>query len=216
LVVVPQMAMQISQVCVYCGSSSKVNEIYLQSTQILADVLVDNNITVVYGGGNGGLMGKLADRVLERNGRIIGIMPHFLDDIEIAHKGVKELHIVADMHERKKRFLDGTDALIALPGGCGTLEELLEAVTLKRIGLFNKPIIIVNINGFYDPLITMLNRCIEEKFMSDFHHDLWTIIDDPAKVVDAIRKSPLFSKGLLQTKNKELFTGPAKGPEKNI
>jgi uncharacterized protein (TIGR00730 family) len=194
-----QDPLKISQVCVYCGSSSRVHEVYLQTAQILADVLVDNHITVVYGGGQSGLMGKLADRVLERNGRIIGIMPHFMDQVELAHKGVKEFHLVGDMHERKKKFLDGTDALITLPGGCGTLEELLEAITFKHLGIFSKPIIIVNINGFFDPMITMLDRCIKEKFMNENTYELWTVIDNPAHVVEAIQKSPVYTAGILQS-----------------
>lgn len=179
----------VQQVCVYCASSTKVDALYLKATEVLADVLVDQGVTVVFGGGSTGLMGKLADRVLERGGRIIGIMPQFMQAVEWAHKGVQEFHFVGDMHERKKRFLDGTDALITLPGGSGTLEELLEAITLKRLGLFTKPIIIININHFYDPLIAMLDRCVEENFMSAYHKTMWSVIEDPTDVMTAIQNA---------------------------
>lgn len=171
----------------------------MEAAEILAQVLVAHQITVVFGGGSSGLMGKLADTVLLQGGKIIGIMPQFMKEVEWAHKGVKEFHFVGDMHERKKKFLDGTDALITLPGGCGTLEELLEAITLKRLGLFAKPIIILNINHFYDPLIDMLERCINENFMSAQHRNMWTIIEDPARIIEAIRTAPLWESGAIQS-----------------
>lgn len=180
------------QVCVYCASSAKIDQRYLDATDTLAEVLVNHQITVVFGGGSTGLMGQLADSVLHRGGRIIGIMPQFMQEVEWAHKGVKEFHFVGDMHERKKRFLDGTDALITLPGGCGTLEELLEAITLKRLGLFTKPIIIINVHHYYDPLIEMLDRCVEEHFMSAQHRTMWTVIENPAEVVEAIQHAPVW------------------------
>jgi uncharacterized protein (TIGR00730 family) len=189
---------EIKQVCVYCASSTKIDNIYLEATEVLAKELVKNNITVVFGGGGVGLMGKLADVVLAEGGRIIGIMPQFMRDVEWAHKQVKEFHFVGDMHERKKKFLDGTDALITLPGGCGTLEELLEAITLKRLGLFTKPIIIVNINHYYDPLIEMLEKCISEHFMSAQHRQMWTVIEDTAQIIEAIQSSPSWESGAIQ------------------
>jgi uncharacterized protein (TIGR00730 family) len=189
---------EIKQVCVYCASSTKIDNIYLEATEVLAKELVKNNITVVFGGGGVGLMGKLADVVLAEGGRIIGIMPQFMRDVEWAHKQVKEFHFVGDMHERKKKFLDGTDALITLPGGCGTLEELLEAITLKRLGLFTKPIIIVNINHYYDPLIEMLEKCISEHFMSAQHRQMWTVIEDTAQIIEAIQSSASWESGAIQ------------------
>ncbi len=122
----------------------------------MAEVLVDHDVAVVFGGGGHGLMGCLADRVVERGGRIVGIMPHFMREMEWNHKQLDETVFVDDMHERKKRLLRNSDALIALPGGCGTMEELLEAITLKRLGQFTRPIVILNTDGFYDPLLDML------------------------------------------------------------
>lgn len=192
------MTTELRQVCVYCASSSKIAQLYLDATEILASELVKNGITVVFGGGSSGLMGKLADSVLERGGRIIGIMPQFMQEVEWAHKGVKEFQFVGDMHERKKRFLDGTDALITLPGGCGTLEELLEAITLKRLGLFTKPIIIVNINNFYNHLIAMLNHCVAENFMSEKHREMWTVIENPQDIITAITNAPVWDDQAIQ------------------
>jgi len=180
----------IKRVCVYCASSDKVDTVYFDAVALLAKELVNSNIQVVYGGGASGLMGKLADDVLHLGGHVIGIMPNFMKEVEWAHQGVSEFHFVGDMAERKKKFLDMSDALIALPGGCGTLEELFEAITLKRLGLFTKPIIILNINHFYDPLVALLDRCIAEHFMSERHRAIWSVIEDPSQIINAIQNAP--------------------------
>lgn len=180
----------IHQVCVYCASSALIDPAYFLAAKKLGAELVKNDITLVYGGGGQGLMGAIADEVLAGSGKVIGIIPDFMKKVEWAHEGVTELHIVGDMHERKKRFLDGTDALIALPGGCGTLEELLEAITLKRLGLFNKPIIILNTSGYFDPLIQQLNRSIEQKFMNHDSHLMWQVVNHPEEVIPAIAQAP--------------------------
>lgn len=185
--------MKINQVCVYCASSPKIDSIYFEAADVLSTALVAADIRVVFGGGATGLMGRIADKVLELGGHITGIMPQFMQEVEWAHKGVQHFHFVGDMHERKKRFLDGTDALIALPGGCGTLEELLEAITLKRLGLFTKPIIILNTRGYYDPLLEMLEKCVQEGFMNSQHRDIWTVLDDPQHIVQAIKDAPQWS-----------------------
>ena len=187
----------INRVCVYCASSDKVDKVYFDAVSILAKQLVDSDIQVVYGGGSSGLMGKLADDVLYFGGHVIGIMPNFMKDVEWAHTKVPEFHFVGDMAERKKKFLDMSDALIALPGGCGTIEELFEAITLKRLGLFTKPIIILNINHFYDPLVALLDRCIEEHFMSELHRNIWQIITDPSKIIEAIKNAPTWSEDAI-------------------
>lgn len=190
--------MAISQVCVYCASSPKIDDSYFKAADVLASALVQADVKVVFGGGATGLMGRLADKVLELGGHITGIMPQFMQEVEWAHKGVKNFHFVGDMHERKKKFLDGTDALIALPGGCGTLEELLEAITLKRLGLFTKPIIILNTNGYYAPLLTMLDKCIEEGFMGQQHRDIWTVLEQPENIISAIETAPKWSQDAIQ------------------
>jgi len=165
-------------VCVYCASSSNIDAKYFKEAERIAEILVERKIITVFGGGSTGLMGCIADKVIELNGEIVGIMPNFMKAIEWDHKGVYNFHFVEDMHARKKKFIDSSDALIALPGGTGTLEELLEAITLKRLSLHSLPIYIINTDGYFDPLIEMLNRTIEEKFMREEDDKLWTIVDD--------------------------------------
>lgn len=190
----------IKQVCVYCASSALTPLPYLDAVDVLADALVKANIRTVFGGGSTGLMGRLADQVLLKGGRIAGIMPNFMREVEWAHKSLTELEFVADMHERKKQFLVNTDALIALPGGSGTLEELLEAITWKRLGLFVKPIIILNLNGFYDPLLAQLDKCVEEKFMSESHQSMWTVVSNPADILPAARTAPEWKNALAKAR----------------
>ena len=177
------------RICVYCASSAKIDEIYFEATERLAKILVNSKVQVIYGGGGHGLMGKLADTVLAQGGQIKGIMPQFMNEVEWAHKSVTDFEFTKTMHERKAKFLENIDALIALPGGTGTLEELLEAITLKRLGQFTKPIIILNTNGYYDPLIQMLERCVEEKFLRPIHAEMWTFVHQPEEVMSAINQS---------------------------
>jgi hypothetical protein len=185
------------RVCVYCASSARIAPVYFEATQALAKLLVSEGIDVVFGGGSSGLMGQLADTVLAEGGRITGIMPHFMKEVEWAHKGLREIHFVADMHERKKRFLENVDGLIALPGGCGTFEELFEAMTLKRLGLFHQPIVILNVDGYYDPLKALLDRAIDEHFMSEKHGEMWTMVDQPEQVIPALRDAPAWGEGAI-------------------
>ncbi|MFZ4376942.1 MAG: TIGR00730 family Rossman fold protein [Saprospiraceae bacterium] len=177
------------RICIYCASSAKIDEIYFEATERLAKILVNSKVHVIYGGGGHGLMGKLADTVLAQGGQIKGIMPQFMNEVEWAHKSVTDFEFTKTMHERKAKFLENIDALIALPGGTGTLEELLEAITLKRLGQFTKPIIILNTNGYYDPLIKMLERCVEEKFLRPIHAEMWTFVNQPEEVMSAINQS---------------------------
>jgi uncharacterized protein (TIGR00730 family) len=177
------------RICVYCASSSKIDQAYFEATERLAKILVKANVEVVYGGGGHGLMGKLADTVLADGGKIKGIMPQFMNEVEWAHKKVTHMEFTETMHERKSKFLENTDALIALPGGTGTLEELLEAITLKRLGQFTKPIIILNTNGYYDPLQTMLQRCVSENFLRPIHAEMWSFVQQPEEVMSAIHQS---------------------------
>ncbi len=174
------------KVCVYCASSAKVDRAYYEATETLALEFVKANIEVVYGGGAIGLMGKLADTILLKGGKIKGIMPRFMNEVEWAHKHVTDFEFTETMHERKAKFLEGIDGLVTLPGGSGTLEELLEAITLKRLGQFTKPIVILNTNGFYDPLREMLERCIREHFMHEKHLAMWSFVDRPEDVIDEL------------------------------
>ena len=179
----------IRQVSVFCASSQKVSTIYLQAAYRLGKILTQNNISVYYGGGAVGLMGRLADAILEEKGIICGIIPRFMVDAGWAHPSVPQV-VVEDMHQRKKKLLENTDAIIALPGGIGTLEELLEMMTLKQLGQMTLPVVIVNINGFYYHLLAILEQMIREKFMRDIHRKLWSVTDNPEKVLDAIVAAP--------------------------
>ncbi len=178
------------RICVYCASSSKIDESYFDAAEKLAIQLVSHDVTVVYGGGAAGLMGCIADTAIEHGGHVVGVIPKFMTEVEWQHKELEEIHVVADMHERKKMLLEGTDAVIALPGGSGTFEELLEAISLKRLGLYTKPIIIMNINNYYAPLIELLEKSIRENFMSESHRKMLTVVSDPYDIMSAIENSP--------------------------
>ena len=178
------------KICVYCASSATVDKSYFEATDRLAQAFLRENVEAVCGGGAVGLMGQLADTMLAGGGKIKAIMPRFMNEVEWAHKGISDFEFTETMHERKARFLEGIDGLVALPGGTGTLEELLEAITLKRLGQFSKPIVILNTGGFYEPLRQMLEKCIREKFMHPKHRDIWAFVDEPEDVLPAVRNAP--------------------------
>jgi uncharacterized protein (TIGR00730 family) len=182
----------INSVTIFCASSRKVPEKYFRVAKELADTLLENGVGVVYGGGAIGLMGCIADRFIEKGGRITGVIPEFMVKVEWAHLGVKNMLVVNDMHERKKRLIEGTDAVIALPGGTGTLEELLEVMSLKRLGIYLKPIIIINTDGFYNQLIELFQTMVKEQFLRSEHLDAYTLLEDPKNIISAINNSPLW------------------------
>lgn len=189
---------QFRRACVYCASSDKVDPKYLDAADQLAAELVAHGITAVYGGGGKGLMGRLADGMLARGGHIIGVIPEFMKAVEWDHPGVSPMHIVPDMHTRKRMFLEDIDAIIALPGGCGTFEELLEAMTWKRLGLVTAPIVIVNTDGYYDPLIEMLDRSVREQFMRAEHAAMWTVIATPAELMPVLQDAPAWGRNAIE------------------
>jgi len=186
------------RIAVYCASSAKIASVYFEATERLAKLFVNENIQVVFGGADGGLMGKLADTVIEHGGRIKGVMPRFMKEIEWAHKGVTDFEFTETMHERKIKYLENVDGLVALPGGSGTLDELLEAITLKRLGLFTKPIVILNTNNYYEPLQAMLNKCVSENFMHAEHLKMWTFVDEPEDVIDALENAPAWHQDAIK------------------
>jgi len=185
------------RICVYCASSPKVDKIYFDATERLGNELARENIEVVFGGGAHGLMGMLADTILKHNGKIKGIMPRFMDVVEWGHPEVSDFEYTDTMHERKAKFLHGVDGLVALPGGTGTLEELLEAITLKRLGLFLKPIVILNTGGYYDPLKQMLEKAVSHKFMNEIHLQMWRFVSEPEEVIPAIKSEPEWDSGAI-------------------
>jgi uncharacterized protein (TIGR00730 family) len=177
-------------VTLFCASSRKSPEKYFSVARELAEILLNNKIGLVYGGGAVGLMGCIADRYIERGGSITGVIPEFMMKVEWAHKGVSKMMIVQDMHERKKKLIEGTDAVIALPGGTGTLEELMEVLTLKRLGKYFKPIILVNTDGFYNQLIDFFHTMVREQFLRQEHLEAYTVVNEPSEVIAAIHTTP--------------------------
>jgi uncharacterized protein (TIGR00730 family) len=178
---------EIRTVCVYCASSDHCRPIFLESAYSLGNFLAKESIDIVYGGGSTGLMGRLADGAIAGNGHVRGIIPQFMQNLEWGHKGISILEEVEDMHTRKFLMIRKSDGIVALPGGCGTLEELLEAITWKRLGLAHQPIVIVNIDGFYDPLITMLQSTVDEQFMRPEHLNMWHVVNTVEEVLPMLR-----------------------------
>lgn len=176
-------------VLVYCASSSRCDPAFHAAAARLGRAIAASGATVVYGGGAVGSMGALADAALAEGGRVVGIIPHFMRELEWAHPGLSELHLVDDMHQRKRAMLDRADAIVALPGGTGTFEELLEAMTAKRLGFFAKPIVIVNQAGFYDPLRRLLESSVAERFMHAVHLEMWQMVDRVEDVMPAIESA---------------------------
>jgi uncharacterized protein (TIGR00730 family) len=161
-------------VCVYCGSNAGAKLVYTERAIALGNRLAKEGLALVYGGGNVGLMGIVADAALEAGGEVIGVIPEQLVEWEVAHKGLTRLEIVANMHERKARMFDIADGFIALPGGFGTLDEMFEMLTWRQLGIGDKPCAFLDVDGFYAPLIAMLDRMVEERFLhEDQRRDLW-------------------------------------------
>ena len=178
------------RICVYAASSAQVNQEYLQTAFELGELLAKNGHCIVYGGGSQGLMGAVANGALAHGGDVIGILPRFMADLEWGHPGLTELRLVEDMRERKHQLLADSDAVIALPGGCGTLEELFEAITLKRLGIYFSPIILLNTRNYYTALQTFMQQVIDEKFMNTEHVAMWSLVDAVDDVLPKILSTP--------------------------
>ena len=174
------------KVTVYCASSHLIDDKYFEDAKSLANYFLDANVEVLYGGGSTGLMGAIADVYVKEKGSIQGIIPQFMKDVEWAHKEVDNMVITKTMSERKNLLFEDTDAVVALAGGTGTLEELFEVITLKRLGKFLKPIVILNTDGYYDHLIKLLEKCVEDKFMTEAHLSMWQFVNTPGEVLPAI------------------------------
>lgn len=174
------------RVCIFAASSSRVDNDYAVAASRLGGLLASEGIDVVYGGGGIGLMGKLADSILDNGGRITGIIPSFMKDEGWGHNRLTDMIITADMSERKKKMFSLSDAVVALPGGVGTLEELTEAITLKQLSLFNGPVIILNTRGYYDTLLTFIEQMVEKQFMRFEHKGIWECVSTPEEVITAL------------------------------
>ena len=183
---------QIHSVCVYSASSTKIASVYFEAAEKLGSLLAKQHIRLINGAGSIGLMRSVADAVLENGGEVTGVIPHFMVEQNWHHTGLTELIEVTSMHERKQKMANLSDGIIALPGGCGTLEELLEIITWKQLGLYLNPIIILNVNGFFDPLLGMLERAIEENFMRRQHGDIWKVARTPEEAVELLQTTPVW------------------------
>ncbi|MBX2955913.1 MAG: TIGR00730 family Rossman fold protein [Cyclobacteriaceae bacterium] len=170
-------------ICVFCGSGVGNNTIYADTARELGALLALEGHTLVYGGGNIGLMGIVADAVLERKGQVIGIIPDFLMKKEVGHTGLTQLEIVSSMHERKRRMADLADAFLVLPGGWGTLDETAEILTWKQLGLIHQPIAFLNVDGFYDSLLIQMNAMVKAGFLKDTNMDFVRVAETPEKVL---------------------------------
>lgn len=183
---------KITSVCVYSASSTQIDTVYFDAARQLGNLLGRRHIRLVNGAGNRGLMAAVADAVLAAGGEVTGVIPRFMVEQGWHHPGLTELIEVGSMHERKKRMADLSDAVIALPGGCGTLEELLEIITWKQLGLYLNPIVILNVQGYFDPLLAMLHRSMEENFMRMQHGAIWHVAQTPQEAVELIHTIPLW------------------------
>lgn len=166
-------------VCVFGASSPATKKIYISAAYRLGELLATHNIECVCGAGRAGLMQAVTEGALSLSGRVTGIIPQFMVDNGWSHPQLSHTIVTPDMHTRKQMMIESCDAIIALPGGCGTFEELLEVITWKQLGLHSKPIIILNTAGYYDSLIALLNHAIEEHFMKDCHKEIWDVVDTP-------------------------------------
>jgi uncharacterized protein (TIGR00730 family) len=173
-------------ICVFASSSSRINNEYNSAASQLGKLLAKEGMEVVFGGGGIGLMGKLADAVIENGGRITGVIPSFMNEEGWGHHGINEMIITSDMGERKRKIFSLSDAVVALPGGVGTLEELTEAITLKQLSLFDGPIIILNTHGFYNSLLDFLDNMVNNHFLRKEHKGIWETVNTPEEVIAAL------------------------------
>ena len=187
---------QINSVCVYSASSTKIDPVYFTAAETLGRLLADHHIRLINGAGSIGLMRSVADAVLANGGEVTGVIPHFMVEQGWQHKGLTEMIEVENMHQRKQKMADLSDAVIALPGGCGTLEELLEIITWKQLGLYLNPVVILNTNGFFDPLLAMLQRAMDENFMRQQHGAIWHVASTPQEAVELIHTIPVWDSSI--------------------
>lgn len=169
-----------------------MDSLYMETATRLGSLIASSGRTLITGGGSQGLMRAVEDGALEAGGNAIGVIPKFMIEAGWQHTGLTELHITADMHQRKKLMAEMSDAVIALPGGCGTMEELLEAITWKQLGLYLNPIVILNTKGYYDALIAQLERAIDDHFMGKIHGNIWSVASTPEEALEIIENTPVW------------------------
>ena len=183
-------------VCVYCASSTQIDEKYFRAAEELGTLIAQNSLRLITGAGKLGLMNAIQDAALAAGGEAVGVIPTFMINEGWHHEGLTQLIETATMHERKQMMADLSNGVIALPGGCGTMEELLEIITWKQLGLYLNPIIILNIDGFYDNLLVQLNKAIEDNFMRSIHADIWKVATTPKEAIELLLSTPSWDKGI--------------------
>lgn len=183
---------KIASVCVYSASSTKIDPVYFDTAYELGTLLGQQHIRLINGAGNMGLMSAVSDAALAAGEEVTGVIPRFMVEQGWHHTGLTRLVEVESMHERKKMMADLSDAVIALPGGCGTLEELLEIITWKQLGLYLNPVVILNVKGYFDPLLAMLQRAVEENFMRTQHGSIWHVAKTVREAVELVHTVPLW------------------------
>lgn len=196
------MGRRLNRICVYCGSSDVIREPYLEAAIEMGQELASQGLTLVYGAGGTGMMGVLADACLEQGGRVVGVIPKIFNTHHLVHKGLSELHVTDNMHARKAMMAELGDAFVALPGGLGTFEELFEILTWAQIGLHSKPVGVLNVDGYYDPLLELIQRAQSNGFMYVEHQAL-LIAETTATAVLERMKSYHPPQGLERWVNRE-------------
>lgn len=192
------------EIVVYCASSSQIDPVYFDAASRLGQLFAERNVTCVNGAGKQGLMGSVNDSVLRHGGRVKGVIPRFMVDAGWCHDHLTEIIVTETMHERKAKMAQLADAVIALPGGIGTLEELAEIITWKQLGLYKNPIIILNVNGYYDSLIRFLDTMMAEKFMNDVYREMWQIVSTPEEAMDTLQHFSVWNPDFTKYHKKEL------------
>lgn len=187
---------RITSVTVYCASSTQIDECYFSAARQLGKLLAEKQIRIVNGAGSIGLMKAVSDAALEAGGEVTGVIPSFMVEQGWHHQGLSELRVTETMHERKQLMAELSNGIVALPGGCGTLEELLEIITWKQLGLYVHPIIILNTKGYFDALIEMLHHAVDEHFMRPQHKGIWQVANTPEEAVELLYTTPLLDKSV--------------------
>jgi hypothetical protein len=183
----------IKRVTVYASSSNALAASYYDAAARLGAVLGGAGLDIVYGGGGVGLMRAMADQALAAGAHVHGVIPHFLNTVEHGHQNLSRLEVVADLRERKHRMIAESHAVVSLPGGSGTFEELFEVLTLKRLGLFLGPVVLVNTNAYFDRFVDFLQHSVRERFMSEQHLGMWSLVNEPEQVIEAMHRAPAWS-----------------------
>lgn len=198
---------KIKSLCVFCGSSVGLSEAYSNAAILMAKELVKRKIHLVYGAGSVGLMGVLADAIIENGGSVTGVVPHFLDKREVVHRNLNELILIDTMAERKQILMERSDAFIALPGGLGTFDELFEVATAVQLEQISKPIGVLNVNGYFDPLLAMLDKAAQERFMRVEHRDFIMDDNNPSFLLDKLMsfRPPPIGKWIDELKQKKHY-----------